>query len=197
LAASRKAQRRFLREARAAAGINHPNVVSIHAVEEQAGAPYLVMEYVPGQTLRQRIRSGGPFDLTSLLRIGSHVAARHAATHRHINPPNIMLEDGFARAKITDFGLALVVMDVSEIPSAGAVLGTPAYMAPEQVAGERVDARADLFSLGCVLYAMITGRSPFQGNHALDIARRVTDAEPVPLTELAPAVPAFLTETSG
>jgi hypothetical protein len=195
LAASRKAHRRFLREARAAAGINHPNVVTIHAVEEQDGMPYLVMEYVPGQTLRERIRAGGPFDLASLLRIGAQVAAGLAAAHRHgvihrdIKPANVMLEDGIERAKITDFGLALVALDVAELTSADNVLGTPAYMAPEQVAGRRVDPRADQFSLGCVLYAMVSGGSPFQGAHALDIARKVTDLVPPPLHERYPEVP--------
>jgi hypothetical protein len=195
LAASPKAHRRFLREARAAAGINHPNVVTIHAVEEQDGMPYLVMEYVSGQTLRERIRTGGPFDLASLLRIGALVADGLAAAHRHgvihrdIKPANIMLEDGIERVKITDFGLALVALDVAELTSADNVLGTPAYMAPEQVAGRRVDPRADLFSLGCVLYAMVGGGSPFQGTHALDIARKVTDFVPPPLHERHPEVP--------
>jgi serine/threonine protein kinase len=200
LATSRKAHRRFLREARAAAGINHPNVVTIHAVEEQEGMPYLVMEYVPGQTLRQRIRAGGPFDLASLLRIGAQVAAGLAAAHRHgvihrdIKPANIMLEDGIERAKITDFGLALVALDVAQLTSADNVLGTPAYMSPEQVAGRRVDPRADLFSLGCVLYAMVSGGSPFHGTHALDIARKVTDLVPPPLHELHPEIPRVISD---
>jgi hypothetical protein len=201
LAASRKAQRRFLREARAAAGINHPNVVTIHAVEEAEGMPYLVMEYVAGQTLRRRIHSGGPFDLTSLLRIGSQIAAGLAAAHKHgvihrdIKPANVMLEDGIERVKITDFGLALVALDIAQITSADHVVGTPAYMSPEQVAGGRVDPRTDLFSLGCVLYAMVTGSSPFLGAHALDIARRVTDVSPRPLHELKPTIPLFLSQT--
>jgi hypothetical protein len=201
LAASRKAHRRFLREARAAAGINHPNVVTIHAVEEQDGMPYLVMEYVPGQTLRQRIDAGDPFDLASLLRIGAQVAAGLAAAHRHgvihrdIKPANIMLEDGIERAKITDFGLALVALDVAELTSADNLLGTPAYMAPEQVAGRRVDPRADLFSLGCVLYAMVSGGSPFHGAHALAIARKVTDFVPPPLHEQYPEVPRVFSDT--
>jgi serine/threonine protein kinase len=201
LAASRKAHRRFLREARAAAGINHPNVVTIYAVEEQDGMPYLVMEYVSGQSLRERIRTGGPFDLASLLRIGAQVAAgltaahRHGVIHRDIKPANIMLEDGIERAKITDFGLALVALDVAELTSADNVLGTPAYMAPEQVSGRRVDPRADLFSLGCVLYAMVSGGSPFHGAHALDIARKVTDFVPPPLHEQHPEVPRVVSDT--
>jgi hypothetical protein len=200
LAASEKAQRRFLREARAAAGINHPNVVTIHAVDEQGGLPYLVMEFVPGVTLRQRIRQGKPFDLASLLRIGAQVAAGLAAAHQHgvihrdIKPTNIMLEDGIERVKITDFGLALVIMDISKITSLGLAVGTPAYMSPEQVAGEPLDPRSDLFSLGCVLYSMVTGKSPFQGNHALEVARKVTDLVPRPLQECAPAIPRFLSD---
>ena len=200
LAASTKAHRRFLREARAAAGINHPNVVTIHAVDEQAGLPYLVMEFVSGQTLRQRVRTGKPFDLASLLHIAAQIAAGLAAAHKHgvihrdIKPANIMLEDGVERVKIADFGLALVAMDASNITSAGLAVGTPAYMSPEQVNGARLDPRSDLFSLGCVIYAMIAGQSPFQANHPLEVARRVRELTPAPLHELNAQVPRFLSD---
>jgi len=195
LATSQKAHRRFLREARAAAGINHPNVVTIHAVEEQASLPYLVMEYVPGLTLRERMKSPQPFDLPALVRIASQTAAGLAAAHEHgvihrdIKPANIMLESGTGRVKITDFGLALVAMDVTEITSAEHVVGTPAYMSPEQAAGEQIDPRSDLFGLGCVIYALVAGKSPFHGVHALEIARKLADFVPSPLHEVDPRVP--------
>jgi serine/threonine protein kinase len=195
LATSQKAHRRFLREARAAAGINHPNVVTIHAVEEQASLPYLVMEYVPGLTLRERMKSPEPFELSALVQIASQTAAGLAAAHEHgvihrdIKPANIMLESGTERVKITDFGLALVAMDVTEITSAEHVVGTPAYMSPEQAAGERLDPRSDLFGLGCVIYALVAGKSPFHGVHALEIARKLADFVPRPLHEVDPRVP--------
>jgi hypothetical protein len=198
LASSSEANHRFLREARAAAAINHPNVVVIHAVGEQSGMPYLVMEFVAGRTLHARIRSGAPFDLASLLRIGAQIADGLAAAHcqgvvhRDIKPRNIMLENGVERVKITDFGLALAALDGSQITSVNRVVGTPAFMSPEQVHGSRVDRRSDLFSLGCVMHAMVTGRSPFQGSHALEIARKVVDCPVPPLHQLAPRIPAVV-----
>jgi eukaryotic-like serine/threonine-protein kinase len=199
LATSQTAHRRFLREARAAAGINHANVVTIHAVDEQAGMPYLVMEYVPGRTLRERIRLG-PLDLTTMLRIGSQIAAgltaahQHGVIHRDIKPANVLLEDGIERVKISDFGLALVVLDNTHASSAERPVGTPAYMSPEQVGGHRVDARSDLFSLGCVLYAMSTGKSPFQGSNSVFIARMVAEFDPPALHEVTRDTPRFLSD---
>ncbi|MBO0701226.1 MAG: serine/threonine protein kinase, partial [Zavarzinella sp.] len=199
LASGRRARQRFLREARASAAIRHPNVVTIYAVNPQAGLPYLVMEYVPGRTLRDRIRAG-PIGLTASLRIAAQVAAGLAAAHgegvihRDVKPGNILLEDGIERVKITDFGLALVALDVDELSSGNRPVGTPAYMSPEQVSSGKVDARSDLFSLGCVLYAMVTGGSPFQGANALDIARRVTELEPPPLHGVNPSVPRFYSD---
>jgi hypothetical protein len=200
LATSGKAHRRFLREARAAAAINHPNVVTIHAVEEQGGMPYLVMEYVAGRSLRQRLRVPPPLDLLTLLRIGSQVAAGLAAAHqqgvihRDVKPANIMLEDHVERVKLTDFGLARVAMDSAQLTSAERLVGTPAYMSPEQVLGRTVDARSDLFGLGCVLHAMVTGHSPFQGSHPVEVARKVADLVPEPLHRLNPIVPRPLSD---
>jgi tRNA A-37 threonylcarbamoyl transferase component Bud32 len=202
LASSQTAHRRFLREARAAAGINHANVVTIHAVAEEAGMPYLVMEYVAGRTLRERIRLG-PLDLATMLRIGSQIAAGLAAAHQHgvihrdIKPANVLLEDGIERVKISDFGLALVTLDHTQVSSADRPVGTPAYMSPEQVGGRRVDARSDLFSLGCVLYAMITGKSPFQGNNSVFIARMVAEFDPPALHEIKRDTPRFLSDIVG
>jgi serine/threonine protein kinase len=199
LATSQTAHRRFLREARAAAGINHANVVTIHAVDEQAGMPYLVMEYVAGRTLRERIRLG-PLDLAAMLRIGAQIAAGLAAAHQHgvihrdIKPANVLLEDGIERVKISDFGLALVVLENTQASSADRPVGTPAYMSPEQVSGHRADARSDLFSLGCVLYAMGTGKSPFQGSNSVFIARMVAEFDPPALHEVRRDAPRFLSD---
>jgi serine/threonine protein kinase len=199
LATSQTAHRRFLREARAAAGINHANVVTVHAVDEQAGMPYLVMEYVAGRTLRERIRLG-PLDLAAMLRIGAQIAAGLAAAHRHgvihrdIKPANVLLEDGVERVKISDFGLALVVLDNTQASSADRPVGTPAYMSPEQVGGQRADARSDLFSLGCVLYAMSTGKPPFQGSNSVFIARMVAEFDPPALHEVKRDTPRFLSD---
>jgi hypothetical protein len=138
--------------------------------------------------------------LTALLRIGAQISAGLAAAHKHgvihrdIKPANIMLEDGVERVKIADFGLALVAMDASNITSAGLAVGTPAYMSPEQVNGEKLDPRSDLFSLGCVLYAMVTGQSPFQANHPLEVARKVREETPRPLHEVNAEVPKFLSD---
>jgi serine/threonine-protein kinase len=199
LTASQTAHRRFLREARAAAGINHANVVTIHAVDERAGMPYLVMEYVAGRTLRERIRLG-PLDLATMLRIGAQIAAGLAAAHQHgvihrdIKPANVLLEDGVERVKISDFGLALVLLDTAQASSADRPVGTPAYMSPEQVGGHRADARSDLFSLGCVLYAMTTGKSPFQGGNSVSIARMVAEFDPPALHEAKRGTPRFLSD---
>jgi hypothetical protein len=153
LAANAMARQRFLREGQAAAAVSHPHVVTIHAVDEFRGLPYLVMEYISGPTLQQKIDAGGALQLAQILRIGTQIASGLAAAHglglvhRDIKPANILLENGIERVKISDFGLARSIDDV-RITQAGAVYGTPQYMSPEQAQGERVDQRSDLFSLG-------------------------------------------------
>jgi tRNA A-37 threonylcarbamoyl transferase component Bud32 len=200
LAASRIARRRFIREARAAAAINHANVVTIYAVEEEHDPPLISMELVHGKSLSEYLRERQHLDPIETLRISEQIADGLAAAHGHgvihrdIKPGNIMLEEGVQRVKLTDFGLARVAVDNVELTSDGHTLGTPAYMAPEQVLGATIDARADLFALGCVMYAMLTGHSPFYGQTALQIANRVTEWNPPPLSESHPAVPPFLAE---
>ncbi len=200
LANSDRARRRFLREARSAAAIGHVNVVTIHSVDEEHGLPYLVMECLVGRSLKGRIEAGPKLDPREVLRIGMQIAEGleaahlHGVIHRDIKPANIMLLDRGGGVKITDFGLALVELDLAEMTSAGQVVGTPAYMSPEQVRGESVDPRSDLFSLGCVLFAMSAGRPPFQGRHILEIGRKITDEEPAPLHLLDPAVPRPLSD---
>jgi serine/threonine protein kinase/formylglycine-generating enzyme required for sulfatase activity len=200
LAANGTARQRFLREAQAAAAVRHDNVVAIHAVDESKGLPYLVMEYIAGPSLQQKIDSGGALQLAQILRIGvqtaSGLAAAHAQglVHRDIKPANILLENGVERVKITDFGLARSIDDV-RITQAGMVYGTPLYMSPEQAQGERIDQRSDLFSLGSVMYAMCTGRPPFRGETGLAVLKRVCDDTPRPVREVNPEIPPALAET--
>ncbi len=197
LSAVGPARRRFVREARAAASVIHENVVAIHSVDDDGPVPYLVMAFVDGPTLQQRIDREGPLPLAEVLRIGKQIASGLAAAHaqglvhRDVKPANILLENGVERVKITDFGLARAVDDPG-LTHQGQVAGTPAYMAPEQASGGRVDARGDLFSLGSVLYAMCTGQPPFRGESVLAVLRRVCDETPRPVRRLNPEVPSWL-----
>jgi WD40 repeat protein len=197
LASSAHARKRFIREARAAAGVTHEHVVTIHAVEEAGSLPYIVMQYVHGLSLQERIERSGSLEVKEVLRIGLQTAvglsAAHALglVHRDIKPANILLENGVERVKITDFGLARAADDAS-LTQSGVVAGTPQYMAPEQAAGEAVDQRADLFSLGSVLYATCTGRPPFRGSSTLAVLRRVCEEQAHPIRELNPDIPEWL-----
>ncbi len=213
LAADETARKRFLREARAAAAVIHEHVVTIHAVGEANATPYLVMEYVAGVSLQERLEWGTPLELPEILRIGMETAAGLAAAHarglihRDIKPANILLQEGTGKVKITDFGLARAVGEAGAAPGGptppapvlaaglslpGAVAGTPHYMAPEQARAQAVDHRADLFSLGGVLYALCTGRAPFQGDTVWDILVRVCDETPRPIRDYRPEIPAWL-----
>jgi WD40 repeat protein len=197
LAASAAARKRFTREARAAAAVTHDHIVTIHAVEEADSVPYLVMQYISGLSLQQRLDRSGPLALAEVLRIGMQTAAGLVAAHtqglihRDIKPANILLENGVERVKITDFGLARAAADAS-LTQTGVVAGTPHYMAPEQARGESLDARADLFSLGSVLYAMCTGRAPFRASGSLAVLKRVCDETPTPIRETNPEIPQWL-----
>jgi hypothetical protein len=197
LAASATARQRFVREAQAAAAVRHENVIDIHAVDEAKGLPYLVMEYVSGQSLQQRLDATGPLEVREVLRIGMQAAAGLAAAHaqgvihRDVKPANILLENGVARVKITDFGLARAGAD-AKLSQSGVVAGTPQYMAPEQARGEAVDPRADLFSLGSVLYAMCTGLAPYSASGAMAVLKRVCEDRPRPIREINPEVPEWL-----
>jgi serine/threonine protein kinase len=191
---------RFLREAQVAASVHHDNVVAIYGIEDQAEMPFLVMEYVPGKSLQQRIDESGPMPVADVLRIGRQIAAGLAAAHgngvvhRDIKPANILLDATSNRVKITDFGLARAVSDIG-MTQVGQVAGTPQYMSPEQAQGQVVDRRSDLFSLGSLMYAMLTGVAPFQGDSAVAILRRVCDERPTPVARLRPDVPEAVCNT--
>ena len=191
------ARARFLREARSAAAVIHEHVVTIHAVHDTADVPFLVMEYIVGVSLEDRIQLTGQLKVEEVLRIGmqaaSGLAAAHAQglVHRDIKPSNILLENGVERVKITDFGLARVVHE-AQLTQTNAVMGTPQYMSPEQARGESVDHRSDLFSLGCVMYAMCTGRSPFRAETPSGVIHRVCEDSPRSISEVNPETPDWL-----
>jgi serine/threonine protein kinase/WD40 repeat protein len=191
------ARLRFAREARATASVAHEHVVAVHAVDSAKGLPYLVMQYVAGKSLEQRIEQSGPLLVQEILRIAmqtaSGLAAAHAQglVHRDIKPANILLENDIERVKITDFGLARAADDAS-LSQSGVVAGTPHYMSPEQARCEPIDHRADLFGLGAVMYAMCTGHPPFRGRTAMAVLRGVCDDPPRPIRANRPEVPAWL-----
>ena len=195
LAGNGQARQRFVREGRAAAGICHEHVITIHAVEENP--PYLVMQFVQGETLEARIHRNGALDFRETVRIAKQIAQGLAAAHsqgvvhRDIKPANILLENGVARVRITDFGLARAVDDAS-LTQSGVVAGTPQYMAPEQASGDAVDERADLFSLGSVIYTMLAGHAPFRATTAMGVLKRLCDHSARPIREINPEVPDWL-----
>ena len=196
-ATSAAARRRFAREAQAAAAVVHQHVVAIYAVDGTHHPPYLVMPFVPGESLQQRLTRQGPFEVIDVLRIGQQVAeglaAAHAQglVHRDIKPGNILLERNVERVLLTDFGLARAADDAS-LTQSGVIAGTPQFMSPEQTRGEQVDHRTDLFSLGTVLYTLLAGHSPFRAETAMGVLRRVCDDTPRPLREINPNVPVWL-----
>ena len=197
LGTSGAAIRRFSREGKAAAAVVHDNVIEIYGVAEAAGLPYLVMPYVRGPSLQRRLDDEGPLAVVETLRVAMQAAAGLAAAHaqglvhRDVKPANILLADGIERVKLTDFGLARAADDAS-LTRTGIIAGTPQYMSPEQACGEPVDPRSDLFSLGSVLYAMCTGRSPFRAETSYGVLRRITDEEPRPIREINPDIPEWL-----
>ncbi|MGH7137181.1 MAG: serine/threonine-protein kinase, partial [Pirellulales bacterium] len=199
LASQPTARRRFLREAQAAAAVTHPHVVTIHAVDEDEW-PYLVMECIEGPSLEDKIERSGTLKLAEVLRIGTQIAEGLAAAHkqglihRDVKPANILLENGVERVKITDFGLARAADDVT-ITRPGEISGTPQYMSPEQASGQRVDQRSDLFSLGCVLYAMCAGQPPFRADSMAAMVKKICDDTPQPLHEIDPQLPEWLAAT--
>jgi hypothetical protein len=191
---------RFLREAQAAAAVEHDNVVPILHVEEEGGVPFIVMPLLHGESLQSRLKREARLPLLELIRLGREVAVGLAAAHarglvhRDIKPANVWLDAGSGRARILDFGLARAADGRDGQTAAGVILGTPAYMAPEQVDGQPADARSDLFSLGATLYQCATGRQAFTGPTMTAILRAVTDHHPPPPHEVNPALPRALSD---
>jgi serine/threonine-protein kinase len=187
---------RFRREAKAAAGLNHANVVSVFDTGAEGNVHYIVMEYVEGPTLEAILREEGPLTVARSLRIAECVCrgltAAHAQglVHRDVTPGNLIL-DPRGLVKVADFGIARPLDDAATLTATG-VIGTAAYLSPEQAQGLPVDARSDLYSLGCLLYEMLAGRPPFDGESAVAVAFKHVHEEPVPLTEVNPAIPPAL-----
>ena len=200
LAAIKEARERFLREARTAAAVEHDNVVVIHQVGEDRGVPFLAMPLLRGESLDDRLKREGRLPIAEVLRIGQEAATGLAAAHkrglihRDIKPANLWLEEETGRVKVLDFGLARALNAGDQLTRQGSILGTPAYMSPEQSSGEVVDGRSDLFSLGCVLYRMVTGQLPFQGKDAVSTLLSVARDNPPAPSAVNPEVPPALSE---
>jgi len=194
LMADAQVRQRFLREARTAAALSHPNIVPIYSAAERDGVVYFTMGYVEGESLAERLLRDGPLDVPAALAIVRQLAlaleAAHAANvvHRDIKAENVLL-DGAGRAVVTDFGIARV-SEAQPITATGTVLGTVHYMSPEQVMGEPLDGRSDLYALGVLLFHMLSGRFPFErANNSAVLVAHVNTAPPR-LREVAPHVPA-------
>jgi serine/threonine protein kinase len=195
---------RFIREARAAAAVRHDNVVTVYTVGEESGVPYLAMELLRGTTLSAYLTDNPLPTVASATRLGREVAeglaAAHARglVHRDIKPANIWLEAPHGRVKVLDFGLARPAAPepnaTDKLTGSGLVVGTPGYMSPEQARGEPLDERTDLFSLGVVLYLLVTGRMPFAGPTPMAILTALAVDRQTPASELNPKVPAALSE---
>jgi serine/threonine-protein kinase len=187
---------RFTREARAAGRLAHPGIVTVFDAGVEGDTPYLVMEFVPGRTLEEVLNSGEHYSLEKVCEIGQQLAEAlgyaHAngVIHRDIKPANIQLTGSPERAKIMDFGVAKLTQ--AQVTSTGTLLGTPAYMAPEQFTGMPLDGRSDLFSLGVILYWMATGDKPFTGDTITAVSYKIVHTEPIAPRQLNPGVPAGL-----
>jgi hypothetical protein len=195
------ARERFLREARAAAALEHDHIVTIYRVGEERGVPYLAMQWLKGMSLEERLQRPGALSISQVLRLGQQIArGLHAAherglVHRDVKPANLWIEpEHGGRIRILDFGLARTVADEVHLTQSGMIIGTPLYMAPEQARGGKVDARSDLFSLGIVLYRMCTGRLPFRGDSTMAILSALALDTPQALRQLNATVPPELDE---
>src|SRR5579863_44134 len=200
LAHDAKSLERFTREARAASQLNHPNICTIHGIEDNNGHPFIVMEKLDGESLKQRI-SGHALETDKVLDIGVQVAealvASHAKgiVHRDIKPANIFITPA-GQVKVLDFGLAKLVHNTGDdeqaadnsLTAVGVIPGTAVYMSPEQARSETIDARSDLFSFGVVMYEMATGKKPFSGNNSLVTLDAVLHSKPVPPRDLNPKI---------
>jgi serine/threonine protein kinase len=199
-AANAEARGRFLREAKAAAKVSHDNVVTVYEADERDGVPYIAMQLLQGYPLDAFLKKKGTPSLRNVVRIareaalGLAAAHRMGLVHRDVKPPNLWLEAPHGRVKLLDFGLARPESTDHELTRTGAVVGTPAFMSPEQALGVRVDHRTDLFSLGSVLYWLCTGQRPFQGASVMAVLMALGTEEPTPVRELNPAIPPALSE---
>ncbi len=183
---------RFRREAQSAAGLQHPNVVGIYDRGTYDDTYYIAMEYLPGRSLKQLIRQEAPLDpvraidITIQILKAARFAHRRGVIHRDLKPHNVIIDDS-DQAKVTDFGIARA--GASDMTETGSIMGTAQYLSPEQAQGHSVSATSDLYSIGVVLYEMLTGRVPFDGDSPVTIALKHVSEAPVPPSEINPAVP--------
>jgi serine/threonine-protein kinase len=199
-------QERFRREAQSAAGLNHPNIVAIYDTGEdliadgssQVSVPYIVMEFVDGVTLRQMLTNGPRILPERALEVVAGVLAaldyshRHGIVHRDIKPANIMI-NAFGDAKVMDFGIARAMSDAAtSVTATSAVMGTAQYLSPEQARGEVVDARSDIYSTGCVLYELLVGKPPFNGDSPVSIAYQHVNEPAKAPSSIDPSIPSTL-----
>lgn len=199
---NREARERFLREARSAAAISHDNVVTIHHVGDHQGTAYLVMPLLKGMSLESFLVKKGLPTIPQTIRIAREIAAglyaahQQELIHRDVKPGNIWLESPHGRVKILDFGIAKPVGAErrTSLTEAGVVMGTPAFMSPEQARGHAVDCRSDLYSLGAILYRMCTGTTPFARPTVMETLTALVSESPPPVRELNPAVPDALAD---
>ncbi len=197
-AASKDSRERFLREAKAAAKIKHDNVVTVYEADERDGIPYIAMEFLEGYPLDAYLKKKGSPGMSQIIRIGKETAEGLAAAHklglvhRDIKPGNLWLEAPNGRVKVLDFGLAKPLDSEVEMTKSGMIVGTPAYMSPEQARSQKLDPRSDLFSLGALLYRLCTGLLPFQGENTMAILMALGSDEPKPVLDLNPNVPEAL-----
>ena len=193
---TREFQARFVREAQAAGILNHPSIVTVHDIgqDDPSGMSFIAMEYVEGQNLKEMLAQGRPLsfeqaaDIIAQVAEGLDFAHAKGIVHRDVKPANIILLDG-NRAKITDFGIAKITSGVANLTTTGQFLGTPNYMAPEQIKGTPVDGRSDIFSLGICLYECLTHRKPFGGDSLTSISYKIVHEPFPPLHEINPTIP--------
>src|SRR5664280_148262 len=195
LSVDRSFVERFRREAQAAANLSHPNIVPVFDWGEDTGTYFIVMEFIDGRPLSSILKSAGTLSAERTADIGAHVAAalgyahKHGVIHRDVKPGNVLITDD-GQVKVTDFGIARAINTAESLTQTGAVMGTATYFSPEQAEGIGVDARTDIYSLGVVLFEMVTGRPPFLGDTPVAVAsKHVRDHPPAP-RELNPSVPA-------